>query len=187
MKYPTSALFVLLLAMAGCTGDSIIGTDGSDAEVAAKAPTFVPIEGAYTFTGDLDPILDCGYGQIFYVRYVGHGDFDHMGQTEVEAFAEACEFIYDPPVRVVFEVSGQGTLTAANGDKVFIDWFMIAYPNPAGGPSAFTMDVEVTGGSGRFDGAGGFMTGSGQFNRATMLGDESLSGMISSVGSLKQK
>ncbi len=178
------ALLLLAFAMAGCAGDSMVGSDDST-DVAGKAPKLVPIEGAMTFTGIPGPPIDCGYGQLFLAEYSGEADFDHLGHSGVAIAADQCGVNL---TNGTLEVWGTTTLTAANGDVVNAPWFMVVTRDPSGGPvGTYTVDIDFAGGTGRFDGAGGWMDGQGTFDQSTQQGGASFVGMISSVGSLKQK
>jgi hypothetical protein len=63
--------------------------------------------------------------------------------------------------------AGTFTLTAANGDKVFGTYSGQAVPTDTPGVVNFTDPGVITGGTGRFAGAGGTLTTSGLANLAT--------------------
>ena len=90
---------------------------------------------------------------------------------------EACAFTADG-----LASRGYDVVTAANGDRLFKQWADVA--NPFTGAIVYPQ-VTFTGGTGRFAGAAGSMTGTGWIDPATGVGGFSLAGTISSVGSTR--
>jgi len=110
----------------------------------------------------------------------GEGRATHLGRMTAQSIAE-----------VVNLATGEGAasyrFTAANGDEVLVNFVFTAIPISA---TAFSIQGvwQVTGGTGRFDGASGSGTYEGQVEftgPASALGQFELEGTISSPGSLK--
>jgi hypothetical protein len=80
------------------------------------------------------------------------GTFSHLGRTTMHS--EHCTPLTD---LIPF---GEMTLTAANGDKVFVEYNALApFPTPDTTVIHLTGDIKIVGGTGRFAGATG-----GQFD-----------------------
>jgi hypothetical protein len=108
----------------------------------------------------------------------GHGR--HLGAMTAESIVE-----------VVNLGTGEGLaqyrFTAANGDELFVNFVFSAIPTS---PTAFSVQGtwEVTGGTGRFEGASGSGAYGGRVDfttDATAVGQFALQGTLSSPGSLK--
>jgi hypothetical protein len=124
------AMVVLAAAFAGSALATSGGASGHDGYVAV--PFKGESSGVITTTG-FDPVAG-----IVYAHIAGEGQATHFGRLTVSGDV-ALDIVANTPI-------GTWTLTAANGDMLFLD--MTAEP----GVGLFT----VTGGTGRFEGAGGF-------------------------------
>lgn len=188
MKATRFICLVLALALAGCMGDNMVGTDGSDADVAAKhqGPKMVPMEQIATFAADLPRgTIDCGYGEVFFKGFISQVDFSHLGATIGVLTSNEC-WVNLP--EGTLGVQGDVVFTAANGDELYGTWVTVITRDPEGGPvSTFVFDppADLAGGTGRLERAIGYGTGEGWFNTATFVGEYHIQGMMSSVGSTK--
>ena len=110
----------------------------------------------------------------------GTGTVSHLGQTTVHL-----DGVLTPTGPSTFTIAGPLTLTAANGDQLFGD-FSGSGTNVASGGSTGTTATTITGGTGRFTGASGSVSGpftqtpiSMSATTATFATTFSLSGTIS--------
>jgi len=186
--------FLLLLAL-GCNDTELLVTpddNGGTSLAKHHEAKMVPFKGDATFAPDLTlvpPVLDCGYGEVFFRRFTGEGIFSHLGVTTFIGESDACWVNAD----LTLGVSGHSTLVAANGDELLGVWGLKTPGPPPGGtvsnwefyPYAGDYPVEFTGGTGRFEGASGYAGGAGTFDYGTMSATYWMDGIISSVGSLK--
>jgi hypothetical protein len=104
----------------------------------------------------------------------------HVGRSTVDI-----DGVFTPTGPSTFTVAGSLTLTAANGDQLFGD-FSGSGTNVASGGSTGTTATTITGGTGRFTGASGSLSGpftqtpiSMSATTATFATTFSLSGTIS--------
>ena len=114
-------------------------------------------------------------GPLFAVSGLGAGQALHLGDMTAQSITE-----------VVNLATGEGAasyrFTAANGDDVFITFVFLGIPTS---PTAFSIAGvwQVTGGTGRFEGASGSGTYTGQVEfvgPADAVGTFALEGTISS-------
>jgi hypothetical protein len=155
MLKPSTALFVLLMFICSCTKESVIPEPdfGSDALKGAKLRTkTLKIHDSSGEMGvipcslyDLyDDCSSCETGFVFYVEGTGHAT--HLGAFTVQNYA-----CMEPGIGTLEPLNG--VLTAANGDQIFT---RVAYyiPDPDLG---LIYHYEVLRGSGRFEGATGYI------------------------------
>jgi len=137
------------------------------APVAAAQPT--PIVGTESFEADLTAgVLDCGGGVFFPHEFEGKGRFTHLGKVTSAIFADSCSVSGS-----TLEATGHATHTAANGDSVDVAFSGSA--NLATGAIVFDI-IEITGGTGRFEGASGTLEGVGSISGTT--GEFTVWGML---------
>ncbi len=110
----------------------------------------------------------------------GTGTVSHMGKSTVHI-----DGVLTPSGPNSFDIAGLLTLTAANGDQLFGD-FSGSGTNVVSGGSTGTTATTITGGTGRFTGASGSVSGpftqtpiSTSATTATFATTFSLSGTIS--------
>jgi len=103
-----------------------------------------------------------------YRRIECQGNCLHMGlfTAEVTFYLTYNDPNYPPnPLLGGSLTNGMATMTAANGDKVYAtitgEWWVGSYTNPM---IYLTGDGNITGGTGRFDGASGSWSGTGKQN-----------------------
>jgi hypothetical protein len=187
--------FLLILAF-GCNDAELLvapDEDGGTSLAKHHEPKMVPFKGDATFAADLTvvpPVNDCGFGEQFFRRFNGEGNYSHLGFMTIVIESDEC---WINPDDFTLGTKGPMTITAANGDQLYGNWAGKMYgPNPDGGPNLWDFyaytglhPVEITGGTGRFEEAHGYVAGGGTFDRTTLTGTYWIDGMLSSVGSLK--
>jgi hypothetical protein len=116
------------------------------------------------------------------------GQVTHLGNSTL--IGDHCFVLQDildweePGDKVRFD-RGQGTWTAANGDEIYStyegEYFPVSDPkyNPPEGP--LSVEMEITGGTGKFDGAEGVAYGAGYSTPGEQGLSVSFYGTISSV------
>jgi hypothetical protein len=162
MEKATTALFVILLFVFSCTKESVSpDLDSGDnvlkkAEVAKLVTKTLKIhESSGTMgvvfcscedCGDFDDCEDCDSGMLYLIQGTGHAT--HMG-----AFTVQNTFCIGSgePLR--------GILTAANGDQIFT---MVTGP-----PVDGVYHYAILDGTGRFEGAKGYIDMWGEFTSTT--------------------
>jgi len=99
----------------------------------------------------------------------GTGIGSHIGSFEYTSVDFFDEF---------FNVTGTGTITAANGDKIFTSFS--GYLEPlANSLLGVTIENAITGGTGRFQGASGSFTSTGTANPVSGAASTTFKGTIS--------
>ena len=111
----------------------------------------VPFKADFTVTQEVIQAPAPGTPLIFFSH--GTGKASHMGKTTYEA--NGTVDIFAKPVSAVDTT----TLTAANGDQIFMNSIGIANPPDANGVTRVTITSTITGGTGRFAHASGTLTG----------------------------
>ena len=101
------------------------------------------MSGELLFIGD----ADCDNPWKLRTASAATGNISHLGRTEMNAG-------HCTPTGPLAE-GGEMTLTAANGDQVFIEYEGLAAPLNEDGIIIVDVDFVVVGGDGRFDGAHG--------------------------------
>jgi len=89
----------------------------------------------------------------------GTSNFEHLGKTTLAGTAHGTG---PAACKGGFTAKEQDTLTAANGDDVFISSIDVACPTSDPNTFQFTSSFTITGGTGRFTDASG--SGTGQFS-----------------------
>lgn len=165
--------FALLFVLAGCSKDSLTPVSVQDAMVSPRAREYVtkPIELR------VEAITDPSSGRIACqplntgasAPAAGwmQGHITHLGLLNMPESPWAhgsCELIFDEnwkPVKVVIRGS-HGRWTGANGDR--LDW-QGSYESYLDG--TFSGDLDIVGGTGRFEGATGNLKGNGYVDPQT--------------------
>lgn len=105
----------------------------------------------------------------FPVHVSGTGGGSHLGRSTNGGTVVLLNETNSECPTTGFVVLNTQTITAANGDRVFLT--ITDHPCPAGGPGLFSGSdpYTITGGTGRFAGAsgGGTFVGNGNFNNNT--------------------
>lgn len=169
--------FVLMLLVAGLMPGIV---------AAGQGVKTVPIKGHFTGTVGITT-LSAAQAR-FQLDNVGHGNVSHLGRAKAEWRIPEVKVEMGKHRLVVTETTWTGTITAANGDQIvgvytFRDKFI---PFSMTGDVSFEMDLEITGGTGRFQNATGSAVAVGTANVMAGTFDIRLKGRISSVGSSKQ-
>ena len=127
---------------------------------ASQVPFAAQFSGAITFSPTASG---------FPVHVSGVGDASHLGRSSNSGTVVLLNEINSDCPTTGFVVLNTQTITAANGDQIFLS--ITDHPCPAGGPGLFsgTDPYTITGGTGRFTGATGQGTfaGNGDFNTNT--------------------
>ena len=146
MRRTILALLAMVLALFTMTGTSAVADGGDDGE--AQRPFTGTLDGSVTFA-PADPAMNCTWppapeGPLMTISQ-GVGTATHMGRVTMSSVHCSGDFL-----------DGSMVLTAANGDQVFLDYSGPCTPFPPPTPD-ITCDLaaEVTGGTGRFEGATG--------------------------------
>ena len=135
----------------------------------ATAGDSVPLKGAESGTFQLLGPCDTG-GIALEVNGTGHS-------SQLGAYTAHYRECFDPATGVV--MGGSFTLTAANGDTLYGVYGGQAVPMGDSGVLAYDDPGVITGGTGRFAGAGGIANTSGSANLATGEYSGTISGGVS--------
>ena len=130
----------------------------------------VPFKADFTATQEV--IQAPAPGTPLIILATGTGNASHMGKTIFEARITIDVFGPQPDLS-----PATYTLTAANGDQIFMNSIGIVNPPDANGVITVTLTNTITGGTGRFAHATGTLTGS--VIRGATTDTISLEGMIS--------
>jgi hypothetical protein len=167
-----------LLVAVGCEGTrpTLIGPDGDLQATRSAAGSTIPFKtSSYTFrvTGAA-PEAGCDASGESRVYATGKGAATHLGRYTV-----TLSFCSHPDGTLT---EGRGTFVAANGDLLNFTFHGTSAFIP---PSSldFTSFATFTGGTGRFEDAGGEATVTGSVDLGTGAGDGRWEGTITSVGS----
>ncbi|MEJ7675828.1 MAG: hypothetical protein WKF59_24760 [Chitinophagaceae bacterium] len=93
-------------------------------------------------------------GTPLIILSTGTGEASHMGKTTFEARITIDVFSPQPNLS-----PATFTLTAANGDQIFMNSIGIVSPPDANGVTMVTLTNTITGGTGRFADASGYVDG----------------------------
>ena len=115
---------------------------------AGAKPDTRPFKGSMSgsITFEVDPSCD---NNPWFMRTDSHatGNVSHLGRTTMTGS-------HCTPAAAAIE-SGEMTLVAANGDRVFIEYGGTAFPPNEDGIVIADVSFAIVGGEGRFEGAGG--------------------------------
>jgi hypothetical protein len=100
--------------------------------------------------------------------------YTHLGRTTGSTTTDACRF---EPADGTLHLMGQAALAAADGDELLAAVAITIHPD-----LSFGGEVNVTGGTGRFDGATGWAGGGGTLDLEAGSGKFWIDGTVSSVG-----
>ena len=182
---------IVLIGLIGCSGESFTGfdDDAATADVAAGAympkvdtPHMVPIKWEFSVEPLPNGVLEClpsGSGVYIPASFSVSGHVSHLGRVDADQSTAS----FTGCVLGAGTISGDGhaTLTGANGDAVELDGVLtLSFAD-----GAMYGIWTITGGTGRFEGASGWIEttetpapdGSGSVGSG--------SGMITSPGTLR--
>ncbi|NND70323.1 MAG: hypothetical protein HKN43_01965 [Rhodothermales bacterium] len=176
-----------VLILVGCSQDNLTGvqfeTDLFDApqsvRIATNVVKTVPYKGEAVGWGTVNfHRTDCPVASLP-VYGEGEGKSTRLGRVEVTI--SHCSFFFVDPSNPNF-VDGLATLTAANGDELYIEYY--GYVT---GPTTFYQEDTIVGGTGRFENATGGADVYGTVSPTAEGFDWSIKydGQISSGGSSK--
>ncbi len=113
-------------------------------------------------------------GSVIHTSDTGSGEATHLGHYTLVASE-------DVDLASGSVTNGSFTLTGANGDGVSGTYSGQALPDLTG----YVVSGPITGGTGRFAGATGFLVWRGTLDPAALTFTDEITGTISSVGDLK--
>lgn len=170
---------VLLFIMAGCSSERGIDP-ATEAVPAALEKRNVPIGGS--LNGTVSPsVISPG---IFRWEVAAQGNISHLGRVNAAIIFPEVEVDIHNQTMIVRSGTWTGVMTAANGDRLF-GLYTVRNGSTtfdALGNIGFVADLEITGGTGRFQGATGLGVANGQGNIFTLSFGTSVQGTISQVG-----
>jgi hypothetical protein len=157
----------------------------SPASALADAGGYRPLKG----TGSSTITLNLQNGRV---TADGSGFSTHLAHYTVDFAGWARPSTVDPPLPPLrkLEAEGEMTLAAQNGDELYGDFHVWTGNFLLGDPHNDTMEIEITGGSGRFEGADGTLKatiqiGPGEFlfedrvpKRMVSESDETITGQV---------
>lgn len=149
MKKLILVLVPLLFFAFGCTGDSLVGPNldpsagsGEAGNVLAKKEVkYVPYKASWVGWADPSVDLDVECGDLYLFKNRGEGEASHMGYA-TGVGGHCIDFATGEVTKGIVVV------TADNGDLTYWTYGGQAYPD-----GTFRLDLELTGGTGRFENA----------------------------------
>jgi hypothetical protein len=147
------ALFAIAFAFSACSDSTLTGVDQNQ-----TANTPVPFKGKWDgmtyMTGVFTRLIEC------------QGNCTHLGLFEAVVTYDVSYINPEHPEYGGGILNGVATMTAANGDKVYLSnltgtWRFISNTNPMVG---FSCTSDINGGTGRFVNAVGSFSGEGTQN-----------------------
>lgn len=107
-------------------------------------------------------------------KFTGTGNITHAGKSAIADVFDACALVLPPGGAAAWTAQGHTTVTAANGDQIYLTFTMTQFVT-----GDFLLDsYTISGGTGRFANATGSMTGSGWIDRTTLEGYFDCAGLI---------
>ncbi len=136
--------FVVITALAVAT----VGSAGNDLHA---RPFWGSVSGPVTFVDN--GVCNDITGATWQTMWAATGNLTHLGRTEVQG-------AHCSTPDGAFAVGGEATLTAANGDEVSLTYTgTTVYFSMEEGLVVQEVKYIITGGTGRFEGASGFLQG----------------------------
>lgn len=172
---PTRPLFALPFAL-------LLVAGGPSSAVAAVARTTLPVEGWVAGSVTVIPLPQPG---SYRLENHGTGTMSHLGRIETAWAIPAVELDLVNRVLIVSNIEWTGTITAANGDQILGRYTFPGerIPFRLNGDVIFDVDLEITGGTGRFASAGGRAAAAGRANIYTGQFQIDFDGEMSTLGS----
>ncbi len=169
-----SGRFVAIALLAATLGASPGGPPGG--------PGTVPIHGSVT--GTVQATLIDGTVDHFRLENSGRGVISHLGLTQATWVVPDVALNLTDRTVTVANLQWEGTLRAANGDTILgrYQFPQQTLPFSGTGAIAFDADLQILGGTGRFQGATGHAHSTGTANIFTRRFAISLVGQISTPG-----
>lgn len=141
------ALSICLIFAMSCTAESVDDPAVDEltaTNVRAGKKITKPVKNSYTGVDRAD-----GTGQDF------TGTMSHVGKFTGSTFITS--FVFNPDGTAT--LTSDDVIVAANGDEIYTSSEVIlVFGNPAGTEGTYSGGFDITGGTGRFDGATGRMT-----------------------------
>jgi hypothetical protein len=176
--YQRSFRFALMMLLLGLLPGIAAAKDGVKT---------VPIKGHFTGTVGITTLSISN--ATFQLDNVGHGNVSHLGRSKADWRVPEVQLDLTNQVLIVSNTTWTGTITAANGDQIIgvYTFRNQAIPFSISGDVSFDLDMEITGGTGRFQHATGSAVATGTANVISGKFNIRLNGRISSVGSSKHQ
>jgi hypothetical protein len=162
--------FVAAIALAACTGSSVVDPEADAAPSFAVSPDR-PAGGTCTYHSTLLPPEPGQPANVVRRHLDLVCQFLHMGRT-IGSADETITVTATGPI-----VTGSVTYTAANGDQLFVSYNQTGTP-PVNGVVTFSGTETVIGGTGRFADASGSLAREGSFAIFTQTGEFETSGTL---------
>jgi hypothetical protein len=162
-RYLVALLIVSLLAAGGCTDGQLVAPDalGEAASDVRREVIKLPFRGELKGVGAVPadptrcaPLITAGNSTV--------GTMTHLGRVTAEhsQCIDPTGVLQDP---LTF-TDGRMTVTAANGDKLFLAFAGTLIPTDVAGFFDVNNPFQIVGGTGRFEGATGGGTASGSLD-----------------------
>ncbi len=134
---------------------------------------FRDVKGSFETISTIESVTPTPPGITQVVRITGEGTMTHFGKSTFEAFSTLI-LIPPPP----FNLSGNSTMVAANGDKTFTEFIGKSVPQESG-LVLVTINHTIVGGTGRFKNAEGYFVAVTLTDRNDPTGFLEIEGKIS--------
>jgi hypothetical protein len=163
-RYLVPVVIVMLVATGGCGDQTLtnpeVGADlpgSSSRQARPELPLRARLKGVAAVPANPDRCAP-----LFTAGNVTHGTMTHLGRVtgEHSQCIDPTGVLQDP---LIF-TNGQVTVTAANGDQLFLTFAGTLMPSDAPGVFNVNNPFQVVGGTGRFAGAAGGGTASGSLD-----------------------
>lgn len=189
MKNGLLALFAAALLITSCSkkNDNTLlqstqateqGSQALSAKGGAKVARNISGSMHYVFTTEFDLPCDCGTAGEAAGNYTGTGTFTHLGRSS--SMIKPClSPIFSGSTMIGQHVGMEcGTLVAANGDEIYINIqpYDIMF---SGADAVGVCNIDITGGTGRFAGATGHLSGTATVH--LLAGTADLTGVAGTI------
>ncbi|MEO5996195.1 MAG: hypothetical protein ABIQ00_05865 [Chitinophagaceae bacterium] len=131
----------------------------------------VPFKADFVTRGEIITEPQPGIPLLNHITGTGNGT--HIGKATFDAYIEVDVFAPSPQI-----ARGKFIITAASGDQIFLNTTGIGVGPDADGNFRITLSGTITGGTGRFAGATGNLTGVATDNEINPNGTTSFEGTI---------
>lgn len=189
MKNTLLILFAAVLMITACsksndntlvqtTKATVQNSQGASAKVAAKVARSINGSMHYVYTTDFDLPCDCGTAGAPAGNYTGTGTFTHLGVSSSK-IKPCLSPIFSGTTMIGQHVGVEcGTLVAANGDEIYLN--ILPYDIMFSGADAVGVcNIDIMGGTGRFAGATGHLSGTATVH--LLAGTADLAGVTGTI------
>lgn len=109
----------------------------------------------------------------------GTGFMTHLARYSVHFDGQARPIRSTPPNKVAVAAEGTMTLAAANGDELYGVFKLTTEDFVLGAGHKDTLEITITGGSGRFESADGTLEATSQIGPGTFVDEDEVTWMVS--------